>query len=781
MEVLKGILKFRKHPPTSPLVETDFLKLCQQNVNSIQTLVRSGNLLNERQCQDLLLKLFRTFHSVQELLLHCGGSTDLFRRALENLYLIFEKARILVNMCCIEDDWITKAVFQIENAKTFQEILLEVGLCYHAIYEQAKGVSDARNFQQFEDLRQSSTFKPAPVTDIDLDQVALKQKLEGLVSGNLNSPKGSDRDQNREECLARYLLMTWDCISQQYQNKEFDLSSAILCMKEIEMTTKTWGKDKFIGSGGFGGVCKTKWLGISCAKKVFHGEVIESLFLKEAGILLRLNHPNIVRFFCCGSGAEGGDYFIAMELMEMNLATLISTQSRGQTPFPYPVAVDIIVQIARAMCYLHAMGVVHRDLKPQNVVVNKLTSRHLPDYYQVKLVDFGLSKATVEVSKSNTMTGPGIGTTRYRAPEAHPDGPGRVNWFKADVYSFGCTCAHLLSLKEPFENMRLGNMYVELMNGLKPEVPATCPEKLVALLNDCWDTSPNSRPGFPEICMKLEGIRHTLMRGSSPHNEGFKEELEPASNEFIQIALEEHFATWKKHISSTDGVIDLQPALDPDRIMSVNQHEPCNHRGEDINFTWDDIKAGPLLFLEEPVTGNSRDENLLESKHSLLLSQNGARNGFVEQLYLEEGGGIMATQGGGTPPSSPDEFPAGMRVLVVDDDPICLMVLKRMLQRCNYRVTTCGKGADALSLLREDINKFDLVISDANMPDMDGFKLLELVNGLEMDVPIIMMSGNGETSAVMKGVTHGACDYLLKPVRMEEMRNIWQHVVRKKR
>ena len=43
------------------------------------------------------------------------------------------------------------------------------------------------------------------------------------------------------------------------------------------------------------------------------------------------------------------------------------------------------------------------------------------------------------------------------------------------------------------------------------------------------------------------------------------------------------------------------------------------------------------------------------------------------------------------------------------------------------------------------------------------------------------MSGNGETSAVMKGVTHGACDYLLKPVRMEEMRNIWQHVVRKKR
>lgn len=51
-------------------------------------------------------------------------------------------------------------------------------------------------------------------------------------------------------------------------------------------------------------------------------------------------------------------------------------------------------------------------------------------------------------------------------------------------------------------------------------------------------------------------------------------------------------------------------------------------------------------------------------------------------------------------------------------------------------VTTCGRAADALSLLREDISKFDLVISDVYMPDMDGFKLLELV-GLEMDLPVI--------------------------------------------
>ncbi|KAG9147276.1 hypothetical protein Leryth_018014 [Lithospermum erythrorhizon] len=65
------------------------------------------------------------------------------------------------------------------------------------------------------------------------------------------------------------------------------------------------------------------------------------------------------------------------------------------------------------------------------------------------------------------------------------------------------------------------------------------------------------------------------------------------------------------------------------------------------------------------------------------------------------------------------------------------------------------------------------------MPDMDGFKLLERV-GLELDLPVIMMSVDGETSRVMKGVQHGACDYLLKPIRMKELKNIWQHVLRKR-
>ncbi|MED6161363.1 hypothetical protein PIB30_060041 [Stylosanthes scabra] len=124
------------------------------------------------------------------------------------------------------------------------------------------------------------------------------------------------------------------------------------------------------------------------------------------------------------------------------------------------------------------------------------------------------------------------------------------------------------------------------------------------------------------------------------------------------------------------------------------------------------------------------------------------------------------------------QFPKGMHVLAVDDDRTCLVVLKAALQKCHYQVTTTNSAITALKLLREKKNKFDLVISDVHMPDMDGFKLLELV-GLEMDLPVIMLSVNDDPRVMMKGIMHGACFYLIKPVKIEELKNIWQHVIRR--
>uniref|UniRef100_A0A0R0HRH5 Response regulatory domain-containing protein n=1 Tax=Glycine max TaxID=3847 RepID=A0A0R0HRH5_SOYBN len=120
-----------------------------------------------------------------------------------------------------------------------------------------------------------------------------------------------------------------------------------------------------------------------------------------------------------------------------------------------------------------------------------------------------------------------------------------------------------------------------------------------------------------------------------------------------------------------------------------------------------------------------------------------------------------------------------MRVVAVDDDQMCLTVLENLIHKCHYNVTTTNQAIKALEMLRKNINKFDLLTSDVNMPDMDGLKLLELV-GLQMGLPVIMLSAYNNKERVMRGVIQGACEYLTKPVRIEELQNIWQHVLRRR-
>ncbi|KAL4311072.1 hypothetical protein GQ457_01G021510 [Hibiscus cannabinus] len=126
------------------------------------------------------------------------------------------------------------------------------------------------------------------------------------------------------------------------------------------------------------------------------------------------------------------------------------------------------------------------------------------------------------------------------------------------------------------------------------------------------------------------------------------------------------------------------------------------------------------------------------------------------------------------------QFPAGLHVLIVDDDINYLLILEKMLRDCLYEVTKCNRADIALSMLRENKNRFDIVITDVHMPDMDGLQLLEHVV-MEMDLPVVMMSADAGNYVVMNGVTNGACDYLIKPVSIEALKNIWQHVVRKRK
>uniref|UniRef100_A0A0D9XRI9 Response regulatory domain-containing protein n=1 Tax=Leersia perrieri TaxID=77586 RepID=A0A0D9XRI9_9ORYZ len=83
-----------------------------------------------------------------------------------------------------------------------------------------------------------------------------------------------------------------------------------------------------------------------------------------------------------------------------------------------------------------------------------------------------------------------------------------------------------------------------------------------------------------------------------------------------------------------------------------------------------------------------------------------------------------------------ENFPEGMRVLAVDDNPVCLKVLEVTLRHCKYHATMMRDVETALQMLRKRPEDYDLVISDVQNLDMDGFMLLELI-GLEMDLPVI--------------------------------------------
>ncbi|TYI56913.1 hypothetical protein E1A91_D11G245500v1 [Gossypium mustelinum] len=115
----------------------------------------------------------------------------------------------------------------------------------------------------------------------------------------------------------------------------------------------------------------------------------------------------------------------------------------------------------------------------------------------------------------------------------------------------------------------------------------------------------------------------------------------------------------------------------------------------------------------------------------------------------------------------PDQFPTSLPVLVVDDDPTCLIFLEKMLRNCSYDVTKCNQIKTALSKLRENRNGFDIITSNVYMPDMDGFKLLEHI-GLDIDMPIISLA------FIMASCS--TCIFY-----SDALKNIWEHVVRKRK
>jgi serine/threonine protein kinase/WD40 repeat protein len=199
--------------------------------------------------------------------------------------------------------------------------------------------------------------------------------------------------------------------------------------------------------------------------------------LREARAASALSHPNIVAIYEIGS--DGVD-FIAMEFIDgKSLNEVIP--SKG---LPVVKALDYAMQIASGLAKAHAAGVIHRDLKPRNIM--------LTPEGRVKLLDFGLARQLHLKGQGSTQTVDGciVGTPAYMSPEQVRGG--KIDQ-RSDIFSFGLVLHEMLSGRQAFR----GGSAIEVMNAILSEEPAALPDAVPAgirrIVADCLAKEPVSR------------------------------------------------------------------------------------------------------------------------------------------------------------------------------------------------------------------------------------------------------------------------------------------------
>jgi EAL domain-containing protein (putative c-di-GMP-specific phosphodiesterase class I) len=120
--------------------------------------------------------------------------------------------------------------------------------------------------------------------------------------------------------------------------------------------------------------------------------------------------------------------------------------------------------------------------------------------------------------------------------------------------------------------------------------------------------------------------------------------------------------------------------------------------------------------------------------------------------------------------------PSQGRILVVDDEQSLVRVISRFLTTAGYEVSSAFDGASAVELLADA--SFDAIVSDIDMPRMNGIRLLQAVRQRDLDVPVVLMTGNPHLETAVQAVAHGALQYLIKPINMEELEKVITRAVR---
>lgn len=204
-------------------------------------------------------------------------------------------------------------------------------------------------------------------------------------------------------------------------------------------------------------------------------EVFVQRFLKEAKAIGRLSHPNIVTVY--DVGRDHGSIYIAMEFLEGTPLNEVIQEKR----LTLEEIVDLGVQIAEALDYAHQKGIVHRDIKPTNIIIT-------PDG-RVKITDFGIARIEDPSATQQTQAGEILGTPVYMSPEQVM---GRPVDGRSDLYSLGVILYELSTQKRPFRGNSIAAIFRAITQDT-PAEPATTDPSISRKLSDLVMKSLNKR------------------------------------------------------------------------------------------------------------------------------------------------------------------------------------------------------------------------------------------------------------------------------------------------
>ncbi|MEV5383096.1 protein kinase [Streptomyces sp. NPDC052721] len=252
--------------------------------------------------------------------------------------------------------------------------------------------------------------------------------------------------------------------------------------------------DAVIGSGGAGDVHRGFDLRLErpVAVKVFHvatGGDGEDGFHNEAVILARLRHPGLVTVY--DAGRHDGRAYLVMELIEG--PTLKARIAAG--PLGPGETAALGADLARALAHAHGAGIVHRDVKPSNIILDASGRPHLTDFGISRLLD----------ATTRTTTGTLIGTAAYLSPEQVL---GRSVGPSADVYALGLVLLECVTSRLEYDGAPLEAAIARLHR--RPELPDSLPEDFAALLGDMTALDKRARPSADDCVRALAALAESI-------------------------------------------------------------------------------------------------------------------------------------------------------------------------------------------------------------------------------------------------------------------------------